>query len=290
MITRELGRTGEKVSVFGFGGIVVKDVEPNEAHELVAESVDRGINYFDVAPSYGNAQDRLGPALQPYRDRILLACKTGERTREGATRELLDSLHILKTDHFDVYQLHGIDDPQDIEQVLGPGGALEALREAREKGLIRYIGFSCHAQQSALQLMDSFDFDTILFPINWCYWLNRDAGQEVLAMAEEKNMGRIAMKSLAHRKWREDEKKVFSNCWYRPIYDDCQLAELALRFTLSRSVSVALSPGDARMLRIGLDILEKLEESDQGFELTKDALNRLRQLAAQTEPIFIHPA
>ena len=102
-----MGGTGEKLSVLGFGGILVMEEEPSRAADLVAEAVDRGINYFDVAPSYGNAEERLGPALAPYRGRVFLACKTGQRTRAGAEAELRQSLRNMRTDHFDLYQHHG---------------------------------------------------------------------------------------------------------------------------------------------------------------------------------------
>lgn len=136
---------------------------------------------------------------------------------------------------------------------LGPDGALGAFREAKDEGLIRFIGFSAHNEEAALRLMERFDFDTVLFPINWAYWLTGRRGEEVLRWAGGRNMGRIAMKALARRPWRDGEEKAkadFSKCWYRPIYDDPEMASLALRFTLSRDVHVALSPGDVRMLRL----------------------------------------
>src|SRR6476619_6415083 len=100
MERRLLGETGRELSIVGFGGIVVMDTEPPEASRLVAEAVDRGVNYFDVAPSYGNAEERLGPALEPYRDRVFLACKTQKRTKQDAAAELRDSLRRMRTDHF----------------------------------------------------------------------------------------------------------------------------------------------------------------------------------------------
>src|SRR5437773_4396936 len=133
------------------------NVEPAEASSLVAEAVDRGVTYFDVAPSYGNAEERLGPALEPYRDRCFLACKTGERKREGAAKELRESLRRMRTDRFDLYQLHALTTREDLETALGPGGAMEAFLEAREQGLIRFIGFSAHSQEIAVEAMDRFD-------------------------------------------------------------------------------------------------------------------------------------
>src|SRR5213593_2445021 len=124
MERRPLGETGEELSIIGFGGIVVMNVEPGEASRLVAEAVDRGVNYFDVAPSYGNAEERLVPALAPHRDRVFLACKTGKRDKAEAAHELRESLRRMQTDPFDLYQLHALTTMEEMEQALGPGGAM----------------------------------------------------------------------------------------------------------------------------------------------------------------------
>ncbi len=130
---RPLGKTGEHLSIIGFGGIVVMDEDPGAAVNIVAEAVDRGINYFDVAPSYGNAQERLGPALEPYRDKCFLACKTDGRMKDDSRAELEDSLKLLKTDHLDLYQFHALTKMTDLDKVLGPGGAMETWRRQRRK-------------------------------------------------------------------------------------------------------------------------------------------------------------
>ena len=127
---RRYGRAEDMISVIGFGGIVVKDVTPEEASNCVSEAVDRGINYFDVAPTYGNAQERLGPALKPYRDKCFLACKTTERDAKGAREELEESFRLLQTDHFDLYQLHAITTLEDVEQAFAKGGAMETFLKA----------------------------------------------------------------------------------------------------------------------------------------------------------------
>jgi aryl-alcohol dehydrogenase-like predicted oxidoreductase len=128
MQKRELGGTGEYLSIVGFGGIVVANEHQEDANRYVAEAVEeRGINYFDVAPTYGNAEERLGPALEAYRDSVFLACKTGKRDADGAEEELQQSLKRLRTDHFELYQFHGVRKMEEVNTIMGPGGALETF-------------------------------------------------------------------------------------------------------------------------------------------------------------------
>ena len=275
---RTLGKTKEKLSIIGFGGILVMDEEQSKANSLVAEAIDRGINYFDVAPSYGNAEERLGPALVGKRDKIFLACKTGERTKEGAERELHESLKRLKTDHFDLYQLHAMTTEEDFEKATGPNGALETFVKAKEKGYIRYIGFSAHSVEIALKLIETFDFDTILFPINWVNFFNANFGPQVIEKAKEKNMGILAIKAMAKTLIPEGQLRKYPKCWYEPAEDD--LARLALRFTLSQPITAAIPPGEEKFFRIALDMAENFSE------ITQEEIEYLKEQARGLEPIF----
>ena len=175
MIKRRYGNEDE-LSILGFGGILVDNTEVSEAERLVGLAIDNGINYFDVAPSYGNAEERLGPALAPYRKGVFLACKTTERGAEAARNELERSLQKMRTDYFDLYQLHMMTSQEDFDQAVGPGGALETLIAAREDGKVRHLGFSAHSVECALALLDHFDFDSVLFPINWAMFLHGGFG------------------------------------------------------------------------------------------------------------------
>ena len=171
-------------------------MEQAQANTIVASAVDRGVNYFDVAPSYGNAQYVLGPALKPYRNQVSLACKSDRKTAAELNAELEESLRALHTDHFDVYQLHCCDD--DFDTVFGPGGAMEAVTAARAAGKVRFIGFSSHRERSALYMMSQFDFDTIMQPVNWANNLLIGKSDLALKLAAQRNMGLIAIKALAH--------------------------------------------------------------------------------------------
>jgi aryl-alcohol dehydrogenase-like predicted oxidoreductase len=256
MEQRPYGRTGERLSVVGFGGIVVMNETPRDAARYVAEAVDRGVNYFDVAPSYGDAEEKLGPALEPYRGKVFLACKTQMRTAREARQELERSLALLRTDRLDLYQHHSVATREEVERILGPGGAMEAFVKAREQGLVRHLGFSAHTEEAALALMDGFDFQSVLFPFNWACWLKAGFGRNVLDRAREKGMARLALKTLAKRKWRDGEDKQWPKCWYKPV-DTFEEAERAVRFTLSMPVTAGVSPGHVELFRWMCDAVEK---------------------------------
>jgi len=280
MEKRTLGKTGEKLTIVGFGGIAVKDESPADAAKLVAQAVnERGINYFDVAPSYGNAQERLGPALEPFRKDVFLACKTGERSAEGSERELQESLKQLHTDHLDLYQLHGVRSVQEVEQIMGPGGALETFVKARERGLTRFLGFSAHSEEAAIALMERFEFDTILFPFNWVCWNEGKFGAPVMEKAREKGMGILALKTLAKRRWQEGEERRWSKTWYSPV-DTYEEAQMAVRFTFSRPITAGTSPGHAELLWWMCDAAE------QFTPLTPAEEAEVAQRAKGLEPIF----
>jgi len=137
----------------------------------VARAIDLGVNYFDMGPAYGRgeAEERGGPAMEPYRNKIFLAGKTGMRTKAEAASELRESLKRMRTDHFDLYQFHAVTTMEEVKTIVGPRGALEAFVEAREQGLVRHLGFSAHTEEAALALMGHYDFDSILFPGQLCH-------------------------------------------------------------------------------------------------------------------------
>jgi len=270
---RSLGRTNLEVSVIGFGGIMVNNEEQDKVNKMVSEAIERGVNIFDVGPTYGNAQKKLGPALKSYRDNVILTCKTEpDNTKDEVRADIENSLEVLETDYFDLYQLHEVKDQKALKKALGAGGALEAIIEAQKESLVNYIGFSVHSEWAAFKLMNFFDFDTVMFPINWNYCFNDNQGQKVIEKARETNKGILAIKSLAQRRLLKNEEKHNYNTWYKPIFDNDELAQLALRFTLSQDIDTAVSPGDIRMLNKGLNILEDKEN----LELTESELEQLK--------------
>jgi aryl-alcohol dehydrogenase-like predicted oxidoreductase len=277
---RELGRTREMISILGLGGVVLTDSTPEEAAAAVREAISHGINYFDVAPSYGNAEVLLGPALKPYRDRVFLACKTQSRDRQGAQEELDRSLERLQTDHIDLYQFHAFTSVREVDQALGRRGALETFIQAKNEGKVRFIGFSAHSEEAALRAMERFDFDTLLFPVNFVGFLKAGFGPDVILRAQRRGMGILAIKAMARQPWPDESlRKHWPKAWYQPVTAP-EEADLALRFTLSQPVSAAIPPGDIRLLRMALEIAH-------GFTPLHDGeMRRLRQLSAGLTPLF----
>jgi len=257
---RRLGKTGADLSIIALGGIVVMDTEQPFANNIVAEAFDRGINYFDVAPQYGNAQQKLGPALEPYRKRSFLACKTLMRDRDGAANDLEDSLRKLRTDHVDLYQFHAVTTKEDVEKIFGPNGAMETFQAARQAGKVRFIGFSAHSVENAFSMLDHYDFDTILFPINFVLFSQANFGPQVLERAHEKGMGVLALKSMAKGTWPAAQKAnhPHSKCWYQPAVLPDE-ASLGLRWTLSHPITAAVPPGDEKYFRLAMDVAQKFE-------------------------------
>jgi aryl-alcohol dehydrogenase-like predicted oxidoreductase len=256
---RSLGKTGVMLSVIGFGGIVVRDATPAEASGAVKFAIDAGINYFDVAPSYGDAEIKLGPALEPYRKDVFLACKTTKRTKAESRKELEQSLKNLRTDHFDLYQLHAVTSIDDVDAIFAPGGAIETFTAARSEGKVRFLGFSAHSVEAALALMSRFDFDTILFPFNYTTWHAGNFGPQVMEMARQKKMGILALKAMARGPWQQGaDRNKYPKCWYEPLTTEEDI-RMGLRFTLSHPVTAAVPPGDEGLFRIAVSLKDQLE-------------------------------
>ncbi len=282
MPRRELGRTGLRVSVVAFSGLALTHYEQEECTAGVHKAFDRGLNYYDVAPVYGkgSCEIRLGVALQGLkRSDYVLACKTKARDKEGCRQELERSLTRLKTDYFDLYQLHHLVKPEDVEKTLGPGGAMEAVLKAKEEGKIRHIGFSAHTTKAALAALQSFDFDTVMFPISFAEYYTRGFGKEVLALAKEKGTAVLSIKTLHSGAWPQGAKRA-RKWWYRPLEKQEDI-DLAYRWTLSLPGVVAGFPPSF------LDLQNKAIEAGLAYRpaTEADAL-KLQEMARGTGSIF----
>jgi aryl-alcohol dehydrogenase-like predicted oxidoreductase len=279
---RPYGKNGWEISIIGMGGIVVMDAPQDHANRTVAAAIERGVNYFDVAPIYGDAEVKLGPALQPYRNKSFLACKTGQRKAPQAKLELEQSFERLRTDYFDLYQLHGITHVEnDVDAAFAPDGVMPMLIDLKKHGRIHHIGFSAHSVEAALAAMDRYPFDSILLPVNFACQLKGNFGNQVIEVAQQKKITCLALKTLARQKWPENDplRQQHTKCWYQPITDP-QEALLALRYTLSQPVAAILPPGDESLFWSTLELAMKFQP------ITPQQLQQLHTLAQSLNPVF----
>lgn len=191
---RRLGRTNFRVSVIGFGGIPIIARSRSEAERVVKYACEKGINYFDTARAYGDSEEKIGSALRDYKDEIILATKTHQRTKEDAARAgLKQSLKNLQTDRIDIVQLHGIDSEDLLKKAMDSNGSLSALKEAKVDGIIGYIGISGHNPYVLIKAIKTGEFDTVLVDFSV---LNRKATEELFPLAKKLDIGIIIMKAL----------------------------------------------------------------------------------------------
>jgi len=283
MPRRVLGRTGEKISVVAFPGLALAHYDQHRCNAGLRDALYRGVNYYDVAPAYGRNGDceiKMGIGLEGLdRSQYFLSCKTKMRDKEGCRKELERSLKRLKTDHFDLYQLHHIRRPEEIEQALGPNGAMETILKARDEGKIRFIGFSAHTTKGALAAMNGFPFDTAMFPINFVEYYKFGFGRAVLDLAAEKGVGILGMKTLSKGPWPKGVKRT-RQWWYRATETQDE-TNAAIRFTLSqKQVATGIPPSF-------LDLLDKAIEAGRSYQpIADEETQQLKKTAADSLSLF----
>ncbi|MBL7223719.1 MAG: aldo/keto reductase [Candidatus Brocadiae bacterium] len=271
-----------KLSIIGFPGLALSKMkDEKEIATLVAESVERGCNYFDVAPRYGDAEVKLGPALAPFRKKVFLACKTALRNRDGAKMEFERSLERLKADRFDLYQLHVLKDVEkDVDAVFAKGGVMDYLLEQKKAGRIRYLGFSAHTEEAALAALERGVFDSILFPVNFGSYMKGKFGPRVVEDAKKRGVAVCAIKTFARQWWpKGDKTRGEWRLWYQPLHDRAE-ADLSLRFTMAQGAVSAVPAADARIHRLAMDVAGGVKP------VGADELATLRALADTLNPVF----
>jgi aryl-alcohol dehydrogenase-like predicted oxidoreductase len=283
MQKRKFGRTGHMSTIVIFGAFAVGQIPQQEADAVMELLLEHGVNHIDVAPSYYDAELRIGPWLEKYRDRFFLGCKTQLRGKEAARDELHSSLERLRVDRFDLFQLHAVTTMDELDQCFAPGGSLEAIVEARDEGLTGYIGITSHGLQAPavqIEALHRFDFDSLLFTLNFKMWADedyrRDATQ-LLQMAADRDLGTMVIKTWARGPW--DGQGQRYHTWYEP-FDDTEMIERTLRFNLSFPVTGVISAGDARLLPAILDAAERFEPMDEAEQ------EQLVATAGRYEPLF----
>jgi aryl-alcohol dehydrogenase-like predicted oxidoreductase len=252
MEKRRLGKTEHWSSILIFGGFALFKLNQNAADEAIETAWANGINHIDVSPLYGDAELHLGSWFKRHGKQFFLACKTAERKKKGAWESLKRSLDTLHVDKFDLFQLHGIDDPRTLETALGPGGALEAVLEAQQQGLVKYIGITGHNPPNHVLALKKFAFDTVLFPLNRIHAAhptNWNDYTELLKIAAKNDVGLMAIKSVAKGMWPDGQAREHAhtyNTWYEPFVDEEDLRK-SLYFTLSQPVAGAVLPGELKL-------------------------------------------
>jgi len=256
-----------------------------EGNDRVRKALDEGINYFDVAPAYGKdgeCEIRLGIAMQGIpREKIFLSCKTKMRDAKGARMELERSLKRLKTDHLDLYQMHVLHTPGEVEQAFGPGGCMEVIEKAKKEGKIRRVGFSAHTSVAAMDAMNTYQFDTVMFPINFVEHFSFGFGQAVLEKARSQNVSVLTIKSTSAGGWSEAVAKENRDYWYKQFEDKGNL-DLAVRFALSQPNVIASVPAAYN------DNFEQTVEVAKSFRpIDKTGMHKLLEIAKSSESLFL---
>ncbi len=269
--------------IIGFPGLCLNNLpSAEEANKVVARAFAEGIDYFDVAPAYGKAEVLLGPALEPYRKKCFLACKTKSRTAEGAKAEMQRSMERLKTDHFEMYQLHCLVDPvKDVDAAFAKGGVMEYLEECKKAGRIRYIGFSAHTIEAATAALDRYPFDSMMLPVNFASFHKGEFGPTAVRLAKEKETRIIAIKAFVKQTWPKDapNRKEYARLWYQPLSDPHE-QQLGVRFSLSQGITSAIPPADQRFVWSGIEIARNFKPLDE------QEAKEVAALAESLDPLF----
>jgi aryl-alcohol dehydrogenase-like predicted oxidoreductase len=269
MEKRRLGRTGHMSTIGIFGSAALSNATQAEAAPVMEKIIEAGVNHIDISPMYGLAEERVGPWMPRERARFFLGCKTILRTKEEAAEGLRRSLETLQTDRFDLFQFHEVVSMEELDKVTGPGGALEAVLDARDEGLTDFIGICGHGWQMPAILLEAlrrFDFDTVLFPINRAQMSNVDYRRDAEAVLREcrtRDVGVMIIKSMVKGPWdgkrgtyeTPDGQQKQYNTWYEP-YANADGIQESLNFVLSYDVTGICTPAEPSVLPLVLDACE----------------------------------
>ena len=292
-----LGKTGLNISAIAYGGIVSTmgdyagyryDGDGQAASDRTVEyALNAGINYFDVAPRYGDAQEKLGNSLRGVRDQICLACKTDKRDYDSAARELERSLHLLHTDHFEVYQMHALCNVDDVERAFSSDGVMKLMEELKKSGTARFLGITAHSESAALKAMELFDFDTLMFSANWQMNMAIGYGTRAIEIAKERSMGILGMKSMVERGFRTpEERKRWPKSWCKAFEPESEgeLLLAAMKYAVSLGVDTLLPTGDEEHFRFAVEHADEVW-GDSISEKEKELLER--HLADTRDALFM---
>jgi len=283
MPKRAIGDSGKTVSIVCFPGLALRQYEQAEGTAGLHKAFDNGITHYDVAPAYGQdgiCEVKMGIGMQGIpRDKYFLSCKTKRRDAEGAREELERSLKRLKTDYFDLYQLHCLKRPEEVQEAFAPGGAMETIFKAREEGKVGLIGFSAHTTKAAVAAMKEYRFDTVMFPINFVELFTIGFGKAVLELAAEQGTPVLAIKAMSRGRWKEGEERT-RKWWYRSVESKDEVS-MAIRHVLSQSGVKTIVPPS------WLDLVDKAVVAAQNYSpITEEEVETLRKIAGDCESVF----
>ena len=284
METRRFGRTGHMSTVAIFGAAGLSGSSQEEADRAMEQIIEAGVNHIDIARSYGEAELRVGPWMPRERGRFFLGSKTTERTREGSWKELQETLQRLQTETLDLYQCHAVTTMEELDKVTMKGGALETLVKARDEGLTKYLGITGHgvdAPKIYLEALRRFDFDTVLFPLNFVQMANpeyRKYAEELIAECKAKDVGTMIIKAITKAPW--GDRPHTATTWYEP-FDQMEEIQPAVNFSLSYEVTGLCTAGDTRVLPMFLRACENFTR------LNPDEIEQKIKTAGQYEPLFV---
>jgi predicted aldo/keto reductase-like oxidoreductase len=263
LIKRKFGRTNHDSTIAVFGAAAFYETTQKKADETMELVIASGINHIDVAPSYGQAEKCMGPWVKNERARFFLGCKTMERSNVAAHNELFRSLERLRTNKFDLYQFHAVNTMADLDFITGKGGALKSVLHARDEGLLSYIGITGHGLEVPgifLEALQRFNFDSVLFPLNFVLYANqkyRQTAETLLAQCASQNVGVMIIKSIAKGPWGEKQKS--NTTWYEP-FSEKEWIKKSIHFVLSQPVTGICTAADVSLLPAILDACESFEE------------------------------
>lgn len=283
METRRFGRIGHMSTVAIFGAAAFGQVSQAEADKAMELIIEAGVNHIDIARSYGEAELRVGPWMPRERGRFFLGSKTTERTKEGAWKELQESLKRLQIEALDLYQIHAVTTMEELDAVTMKGGALEAFLQARQNGLTRFIGITGHgvnAPQIYLEALRRFDFDSVLFPLNFVQMANpqySEYARELIATCKAKDVGTMIIKSITKAPWGNREHTATT--WYEP-FDNSEEIQKAVNFALSYDITGLCTAGDTRVLPLMLKACENFTP------LSDSEKEEMIASGKQFEPLF----
>ncbi len=283
MQKRRYGRTNHMSTLAIFGAVALGQLDQPQSDRVIQMVIDAQINHIDVAPTYGDAERRLGPWMPKIRKDFFLGCKTMQRDKKGAIDEFHRSLDRLQVDYFDLYQLHAVTTMDELDACTSNGGALEGVRKMRDEGKTKFIGITGHGMKAPaifIEALSRFDFDSVLFPINPALFANetyRNSANSLLDICQEKDVGVMIIKSVAKEPWGDHEHRYHT--WYVP-FDDQESIQKNVHFALSQKLTHICTPGDYRLL-------DKVFNACESFEpMTRSEQKKLIQAQSKLESIF----